>query len=142
MSHKQFIEFIEKNLMDISAPPQARMLEAIRDFRLLRTVKFESAHDTRTGEVQFEYRETAADSAKGHIDIPAVFEIAIPVFCDTPTVQAPRYIVEVKLRFVMADGKLSLSYELVRPHKVVDRAFGDIFKGIQEKTGINILITC
>lgn len=139
MDHRSFIGFIETNLLDISAPPQARMMEVIRDIKLKKAVQFESGHDLASGDVQFEYREKS-EGAKGTLDIPSEFEIAIPVFLGSPSAPAPTYPITAKLRFKMSDGKLALSYELVRPHKVLEAAFGDVFQQVETGTGIKVLL--
>lgn len=49
--------------------------------------------------------------------------------------------VEAKLRYRIGDGgKLSIWYELVRPHKVIEAAVKELRATIATDTGLNILV--
>lgn len=78
-----------------------------------------------TGEISVRYDETHKDGEGRPIDIANLFQICVPVF-----VGGPLYIVAARLRYrLLAGGKITWSYQLVRP----DIAFDDAFNGIVDK---------
>lgn len=87
------------------------------------------------GQVDFKYQEEIQGSAgaNGNIKVPERFFIGIPVFEG-----GDPYKLEAKLRWRLNDGKLTMWFELVRDHKVLEAAFQDIWKKIAEETQITI----
>jgi uncharacterized protein YfdQ (DUF2303 family) len=72
----------------------------------------------------------------GQITIPEKFKLLLPVF---EGIDAGKYEMEARFRFDTKTGSLKLRYELVRPHKVVERAFKDLLAMIQTETGKMVL---
>ena len=74
--------------------------------------------------------------AGGEITIPETFEIAIPVF---EGLNAPLHTLQCRLRWRVDNKAVKMSYELVRPHKVVEQAFADLLAEITEGAGKQVL---
>lgn len=137
MPHPEFAQFIEDNLPDIVDPPAARMLEVARHLEAKKTVTFSTGNRIQTGDVQITYEEVTegtSSSAKGNFAIPDKFSLGIPVFD-----RGPVYKIECRLRYRIADGRLSIWFELYRSEKVFDAAFEDVVGTAQRQLGIQIL---
>ena len=135
-----FSEFIESNTLDITSqaegePSGADMLEVATNFKAQKKVNFASGQRMANGGVNFVYQEEVNGTAgeKGQIKVPEVFWIGIPVFEGG----AP-YRIECKLRYRLKDGNLSMWFEMVRYHKVLEAAFMDIWEEIATGTGVKI----
>lgn len=136
MSQEQFAQFIEDNLPDIAQPPAAEMLEISRTLEAKKKVNFASGIRLSNGQNELTYEETiSGTAAKGKFVVPEEFTIGIPVLEG-----GPRYAVTARLRYRIADGgRMSMWFELVRPHKILEDAVKDVCKSITEKTSIAIL---
>mgnify|MGYP001593425277 CR=1 FL=1 len=136
MDQTTFAAFIEENLLSIVEPDSATFLEISRSLEAKKSVDFNSSVRLDNGAVEFKYEETIAGTAsKGAIQIPAVFYIGVAPFKGGPT-----YKVEARLRYRLDASKLSMWYELVRPHAVLDDAFADVVAKIERATEIKVLI--
>lgn len=122
MRHPDFIQFIEDNLLDITKPASGAMLAAVRSFEAKQDVKFKSAVRLDNGDTAFAYsEETTGTAVDGRLTLPETFELTIPVFEG-----GQPYLVEAKLRYRIGGGGLTLWYELVRPHKIIEHAFNEV----------------
>lgn len=135
-----FSEFIESHTTDIISsnndePSGAVMLEVATSFKAQKKVNFASGQRLDNGQVDFVFQEEIQGSAgaKGHIKVPERFYIGIPVFEGG----AP-YRIECKLRYRLKDGSLSMWFDMVRDHKVLEAAFMDIWKEIADATQTTI----
>ena len=135
-----FSEFMESHTPDINSsaadePTGAMMLEVATSFKAQKKVNFASGQRLDNGQVNFTFQEEIQGSAgaKGHIKVPERFFIGIPVFEGG----AP-YRIEAKLRYRLKDGGLSMWFEMVRDHKVLEAAFLDIWKEIADGTQTKI----
>lgn len=136
-SQSDFAQFIETNLPDIAEPNGADVLEVSRTLEAKKKVNFASSIRLSDGSTQFTYEEDVQGSAqKGQLKVPEEFVLAIPVFEN-----GDLWRVEAKLRYRIGDGgKLSIWYELVRPHKVIEAAVKELRARIAADTGLNILV--
>ncbi len=132
-----FAQFIETNLPDIAEPVGAVVLEVARTLEAKKKVNFASSVRLSDGSTQFTYEEDVQGSAqKGQLQVPEVFVLAIPVFEN-----GELWKLEAQLRYRIADGgKLTIWYELLRPHKVIEAAVDDLRTTIAEKTELPILV--
>jgi uncharacterized protein YfdQ (DUF2303 family) len=135
-----FSEFIETHVPDIISskddePSGAQMLEVATSFKAQKKVNFASGQRLDNGQVDFVFQEEIQGSAgaKGHIKVPEHFYIGVPVFEGG----AP-YRIECKLRYRLKDGALSMWFDLVRDHKVLEAAFMDIWNEIAKATETTI----
>lgn len=136
-SQVDFAQFIETNLPDIAEPVGATVLEVARTLEAKKKVNFASSLRLSDGSTQFTYEEDVQGSAqKGQLKVPEVFVLAIPVFEN-----GDLWKVEAQLRYRIADGgKLTIWYELVRPHKVIEAAVKELRTTIATETELPILV--
>lgn len=135
MTQADFAQFIEDNLPDIVDPVAADMLEISRTLEAKKKVNFASGVRLTNGEVQFTYEESVEGSAsKGQLRVPEVFKIGIPAFHG-----GAKYQIDARLRYRIAEGGvLSMWFDLVRPHKVLEHAALEVWAAIEEATGETI----
>lgn len=132
MTQEQFAHFIEDNLPDFKTPEGARMLEIAVNFKVNRAVTFKSAINLSDGSAQLEYSDQQAGGGTGpskKLAMPELFKIEIPVWAG---LGAQKYVFDARLRYRVSEGQLSILYDLIRPHKVVERAFQDILDTIRK----------
>ena len=137
MTQADFAAFIEDNLPDIANPPAAHMLEVSRTLEAKKAVNFASGIRLSNGENQITYEETVSGTAgKGMLQIPEMFVIGIPVILG-----GPKYGIEARLRYRIGEGgKMSMWYELVRTHKIIEDALAELHGMIEAQTKIKPLI--
>lgn len=135
MTQEQFAQFIEDNLPDIANPPAADMLEISRSLEAKKKVNFASGIRLANGQNELTYEEQiSGTAAKGKLSVPEMFTIGIPVLEG-----GIKYAVESRLRYRIADaGKLTMWFELVRPHKIVEDAALAVWQEIEQKTGLTV----
>lgn len=135
MSQEQFAQFIEDNVPDIALPPAADMLEISRSLEAKKKVNFASGIRLSNGQNELTYEEQiSGTAAKGKLQVPEVFQIGIPVLEG-----GVRYAIEARLRYRIAEGgRLTMWFELVRPHKILEDAVKAVWDEIQQKTELTI----
>lgn len=135
MSQTDFAQFIEDNAPDCVSPTAADMIEIARGLEAKKKVNFASAIRLDNGQHQFTYEETIEGSAKkGQIQIPEVFTIGIAVMEG-----GDRYSLEARLRYRIGDGgKLTMWFDLLRSHKVLEDAANTAWRLIEAQTGLRI----
>lgn len=138
---KEFALFVEDNSPDIISPEPSRMLQLALNFRVKADVTFSAAQRLQDGNTVFQYQnvvtaEAGASAPGADLSIPEQFAIEIPVW---DGVTASKYRVDARFRFRLRDGKLTIWYELVRPRKVIEEAFLDIWHQISDRTKAPIL---
>ena len=136
MSQRQFAEHIEDGFHEIVVPAAAEMLELAQSFHATNSATFRSATRLQSGETQLTYVEDIQAQAghAGQIEIPRKFTLELATFEGTP-----EHVLEAYLRYQIRDGKLTLSYKLIRPEKVRKEAFDDVTSSITEGTGHLVL---
>lgn len=135
MAQSDFAAFIENNLPDIANPPAAAMLEISRSLEAKKKVNFASAIRLDNGQNQFTYEEEISGTAqKGQLQIPEEFTIGVPVLEG-----GPQYAVQARLRYRIGDGgKLTMWFELIRPHKIVEDAAAEVWQQIEGETELKV----
>ncbi|MDN7179062.1 YfdQ family protein [Caballeronia sp. SEWSISQ10-4 2] len=135
MKQEEFALFIERNVLDVTAPPSADILEIVSTLQSTKGVNFASGIRLDNGQTQLKYEETVTAKAgeKGQFSVPDRIEITIPVF-DGSTV-ADR--LTAKFRYRIDGGSLIMWYDLERPHKVLEVAVADLHKQIAEGTSLH-----
>lgn len=135
MTQETFAQFIEDNLPDIANPPAADMLEIAHTLEAKKKVNFASGIRLSNGQNELTYEETIQGTAgKGKFVVPEQFTLGIPVLEG-----GDRYAVDARLRYRIAEGgRLSIWYELVRPHKIIEDAVKDVKQKIEIATGFTI----
>jgi uncharacterized protein YfdQ (DUF2303 family) len=139
-SNEAFATFLEENSPDIIKPDAAVMLAIALNFKMTSDVQFQTATRLQDGNIDFGYANIVSAEAKtaagNKVKIPELFSIELPVF---DGLTAPRYKLEARFRYRLREGKLTLWYELVRPHKVIEQAFKDVWAQIAKATKAPIL---
>lgn len=115
MTHREFAEFIEEHLKDITAPEAAAMLEMITSFSASGTQKFASGIRLQSGDVQLQYsHEVRGASKSGQVEIPPQFVILIPLY------EFHEYVSLIAhLRYRLQEGELRIWYEFLRLDEVL-----------------------
>lgn len=124
VSQLEFAEFLENNLVDVARPTGAELLEMATRLEASKSAKFAAGVRLADGQTQITYEETITGAAgeKNALTIPPSFILGI-----APFEGADKYALEARFRYRIADGgKLSLWYDLLRPFRVVDDAFGAV----------------
>jgi uncharacterized protein YfdQ (DUF2303 family) len=123
LTQEAFAEHIEDGLQEIVTPEGAVMLELAQSIEGTKTAEFKQGHRLANGQVAVQYVEevTASAGARGEIEIPERFELAVAPFLGEET-----YKVGARLRYRVRDGHLGLKYDLDRPHDVVRDAIDQI----------------
>jgi uncharacterized protein YfdQ (DUF2303 family) len=131
MEQTEFAEFIEDHLPNFVTPTGADMLELAQTFQATTKVDFDSSQRLKSGETQLTYVEntTAAAGKKGALAIPDTFDIAVQVH-----ERGPAYKVGARFRYRITNGQLRLAYRLIRPRDILDAAFDEVVKHIEDNT--------
>lgn len=135
MAQAEFAQFIEDNAPDCVEPDSATMIEVARSLEAKKSVRFASdlRLDSGARELSFE-TQIAGTAGKGKLQIPEVFTLGLAVLDG-----GPRYAVAARLRYRIDDaGKLSMWYDLVRPHKVLDDAVREAVVMVKGTTGLDV----
>lgn len=114
IEQSEFAEFLEERAQDVVTPTGAELLEIALKFKVIRKACFGSAPRLQTGEFQFQYNE---ENQKGTVELPEDITIGIAPFHN-----GEKYEVKARLR----EGRLTLSYRLVEPHRFVEHAFREL----------------
>lgn len=119
MTQADFVSFIEDNAMDVTEPSPASMMEIARDLSVKSDAEFSSAVRTQSGGVQLSYVDNVKGSyGTGKLDIPEAFKVRFSAFDGSVPVE-----IAARLKFRLASGKLTIWYELIRAHKILDAEF-------------------
>lgn len=139
-STEEFAYFLEDNLPDIVEPSGAEMMQMALDFRVNQEVRYSAAQRLQDGHVEMQFQSIVEGTAAGRagtIRIPETFRIEVPVFAG---VDCHIYSVDARFRYRLSQQGLVLWYELVRPHKVLELAFKDLWMEIGDGTAKDILL--
>lgn len=135
MTQADFAAFIENNLPDIAVPPAADMLEISRSLEAKKKVNFASGIRLSNGQNELTYEEqVSGTAAKGKLTVPEEFTIGVQVLEG-----GTKYAVNARLRYRIADaGALTIWYELIRPHKVLEDAVQAVWLSIEQQTELTV----
>jgi uncharacterized protein YfdQ (DUF2303 family) len=135
MNQETFAQFIEDNAPDCVTPDAASMIEIARTLEAKKKVNFASGIRLSNGQNELTYEEEITGTAsKGKMPLPETFDIGIPVFDGG----AP-WKLTARLRYRIADGgKLTIWYDLERPHKTLEQAAKEVWATIAAGTSLSI----
>lgn len=122
MAQEDFATLIEDGQSEVREPDAATLLELALTFQARTDVKFRSAQVLQSGQRQLTYEEHTDASAgrEGQLTIPAEFVLGL-----APFEGAALYELHARLRYRINNTKLSIGYQLVRPHLILDAAYSD-----------------
>lgn len=137
LKQRDFAEFIENNVDDIKTPNGAEMLEIASSLEAKTAVEFKSGVrlDNGSHRLSFSAETVAKAGDKGTLDIPSVFTLAI-----APFVGGEAYPLNARFRHRIEDGKLTLRYQLVNPHKIIESAVARTVERVATATAIKPFI--
>jgi len=96
----------------------ARMMEMAKGLSLSADINVKGAQNLSTGETSIVYTEEHRDAGGAPLKVPNLFLIAIPVFD-----AGPLYRLAVRLRYRLAQGRITWWFDIHRADRVFDHAF-------------------
>lgn len=138
MKQEEFAKFIDDNAPDIIEPDSATLMELLLNFESKTDVQFATKLVRQSGARVLEYTETidaTGTTSSGKMKVPETFKLGFPIFQGGKS-----FVLDAKLYFRAGGGKLAISYELRRPHEVVESAIRDMITDIMTATGIEPVI--
>lgn len=129
------VRFFETNMENVVEPDGASMLEICRTLEAKKSVEFVSSTRLTDGSTEFTYNEEVKGSAqKGTVQIPEMFTIGIQV-----VEGGESFAIKARFRYRIDGSKLTMWYELVNPHKVVETVVKEMRERIAAETGLQVL---
>lgn len=134
-----FAEWLEDRLVDVISPPNGVLQEIALNIKVTSNIAYRQAARLTDGKIQFNYEDMVDGVAgkNGELAIPEKFVIEIPIF---QGFEQRMYSINARFRYRLVGGRLSIWYELERPAKVLETAFFDVWKQIEDATNKKILL--
>ncbi len=123
MSQEEFAVHLQDNAPDVIEPTGAALFEMVRTLEATSAGTCTTAINLGNGERQFVWTEEVREKVGGTTDMRLPREIALKL---RPWLGFDPWRVEAFLRYRLSAGRLTLSYELKRPHVVVEAAGQDV----------------
>lgn len=140
-STEAFAEFLEVNAPDIVNPDAGTFRDLALNFHVNESVSYSKVQRLEDGQVQLTYNHLVDGQTTGGkggiIKMPTRFSISVPVFRSAAK-NAFKYTCEASFRYRLRDSKVTIWYELIRPKKVLDDAFRDLWGEIAEELGVPV----
>lgn len=133
MGQLSFAEFLQDNLPDVVQPAGADLLQLALNFEAAQTGTYVASQRLQDGSHNLQWR--ADNNSSGSVKLPEHITLQIPVFENEATSE-----LQARLKYRVKDGQLTLWYELVRPHKVLEAAFRSAWDRIADGTQAVILL--
>lgn len=141
-STEAFAEFLEVNALDITDPDAAQFLELALNFAVKQDISYSKVTRLTDGHVQLSFNQIVEGSNAvgqgGIMKVPTKFTISVPVF-RTSDPEAKTYSCEANFRYRLRGSSISIWYELIRPSKVIDAAFRDLWDSIAKELNVPVL---
>lgn len=135
--NEEFATWLEDNLIDIVNPDPAKFMDIALNFKVSQAQNFAKAVNLANGMIDLTYANAVeASGGAGKVQIPGEFIISIPVW---QGLDAVKYEVTARFRYTLSSGSLKIRYELVRPHKIIERAFKDCLDTIEQAAKTKVL---
>lgn len=129
------VRFFESNMEDIVTPAGAAMLEICRTLEAKKSVEFVSSTRLSDGSTEFTYNEDVKGQAqKGTVQIPEMFTIGIPV-----VEGGESFAINARFRYRLDGPRLTMWYELVNPHKVIETVVKEMRERVAQATDLEVL---
>lgn len=122
MQQIAFAEFIEDRIADVVDPQGADLLERVLKLQFITKGVFGSAVRLQSGEFSLQYSE---EQEKGSVEFPEKLALGIPLFHN-----GKAYKVDVRLRYRLAEGKVTFTYKLVDIDRLIEHAFAEIVQKV------------
>ena len=130
MSQEDFALFVEQNAEEIVSPDAATMLKITGTLQATNSVVFHSGARLDNGTIELRYEDQIDGRAgqQGTLEIPQIIRLGMRVHCGGCT-----YVIEARFRYRINSGRLTLWYDLIRPHKTAEASAEDIALIISEQ---------
>jgi uncharacterized protein YfdQ (DUF2303 family) len=154
MSQAEFASFVQDRVGDLIVPklddPKLKtfadlvegvwaspsdMVQLSRKLQVNVESVVRNAQTLNSGELSIIYEEVHTDGAGQPLKVPTLFTIAIPVFY-----AGELYRIAARLRYRVNTGKITWSYQLVRPDLVFDDAFNEIVAKVRAETSLPVFL--
>ena len=133
MGQLAFAEFLQDNLPDVTQPAGGDLLQLALNFEASHAGHYMAAQRLQDGSHDLSWKSD--NNASGTVKLPEHISLRIPVFEN----EAARDLT-ARLRYRVAEGKLAIWFELVRPHKVLEAAFLETWQRIRTEAEAVILL--
>lgn len=139
MTQGEFALFLEENERVFRTPGGADLREMVLSLEGHSNARFNSAIRLQDGRLKMAYEEDVElrgshGEATGHIELPGEFVCGIAPFEGV----AP-YEVRARLRYRIAERRITFWYETITPHLIVRDAAAQVLALVEEQTGIAVL---
>lgn len=133
LSQRQFLEFIQENMEDITDPDGATLMDMAANFQGIKKAKFKSGMRLSDNTVQMQWEEEVkeGDGEKGQISFPTELTVGLPVYQGDIA-----YKMKVFLYYSIDDGQLIFSLKRHRSSSILKDAMAELAKQVEEATGI------
>lgn len=126
----QFLEFLEENVSEIHFPDPATILELVKDFDAIQTVKFASKKRLDNGDFSLQY--SSDTQVKGGVNIPKKLTLSMPIYLGEDVVPFDAW-----FRTKIENGQLSLGLAFHRIVPVKLAAFRQAVTRVAEIAGLD-----
>jgi uncharacterized protein YfdQ (DUF2303 family) len=136
-TQSDFAEFLEDNVADIAEPFAHQLLEVATTIQASTGIEFKSAKRLQDGQTQLTYNEVidARAGADGALTIPKEFTLGLRIFKN-----GEGYLLKARLKYRLTGGGVRFWYELDRPERAVEDAFGGYIAKVREESGYAVLL--
>lgn len=125
-----FLEFLEENVSEIVNPDPATILELVKDFDAIQTVKFNSKKRLENGDFTLNYQTET--SVKGGVSLPRKLTLEMPIFLQEAPV---RFDAWFRTRIDEGQLHLMLAFHRIEPVKIA--AFRQAVTRVAETAGVD-----
>lgn len=125
-----FLEFLEENLSEIVTPEPADILELVKDFDAIQTVKFNSKKRLDNGDFTLNY--SSDTQVKGGVSLPRKLTLEMPIYLGEQPVRF-----EAWFRTRIEEGSLHLMLQFHRIEPVKIAAFRQAVTRAAETAGLD-----
>lgn len=133
MTQTEFAEFLLDNMPDVVKPSGSELYDAALSFEASTSGSFVATQRLQDGSHNLQWK--ADNNSAGTVKLPEFIGLSIPVFENEAPVP-----IDARLRYRVTNGSLKIWFELVRPHKVLEQAFRDVWARIETGAGVAILL--
>lgn len=135
LSQVAFLEFLEENYLDVTAPDAAALLEQVMNLEAKTDVTFKSSVRLADGSTSLVYSEdvkTGSGQIEGRASFPSKIRIKVPMFGGFTDAELTD--LDLLLRFRIVQGKLSFMVKINRRDLIEREAAQDLIRQIQSET--------
>lgn len=126
MNHRQFINFIEDNIVDVVKPDHAALLESVREFN-------SDERFTKKSEVKGHGQKIDVSGELVISDIPEIITLGL-----SPYRYVKHYETEIRVSVHTGEDGVKFSYAMTNKDRILERVYDDLVDFVTEKTNLTI----